>query len=299
MPHCDATILHRLDVLCSQQDAELAAGLLAASWELGWEELPEPQGQAVRLRLHHAEPGALRTVAGMLQQHLPAAVLEFSETPHRNWALAWREFFTAVLCGDDFVVLAPWMREEHPYRDRHPIIIDPKMAFGTGHHPTTAMCLEAISTLHRAGRLPQGFRFLDLGTGSGILGIGCALLGGRGIGLDIDPEAYENGVENIQVNGVEDRFAVYTGGLDQLPDLLTSTGAAGDECFDLVLANILAEPLIELAPGLLARVKPGGVLVLSGLLTIQIEAVASAYTALGLAAPEVLVNGEWAALVWS
>ena len=293
MPDSPAAVLHRLDMICSPQDAELAAGLLATCWELGWEELPEPAGDATRLRLHHMDPQALRAVAGMLQQHLPDCEMTFAETPHRNWALAWREFFTAVLCGDDFVVLAPWMREEHPYRDRHAIIIDPKMAFGTGHHPTTAMCLEAVSLLQRAGRLPQGFRFLDLGTGSGILGIGCAMLGGSGIGLDIDPEAYENGVENAQTNAVADRFAVHTGGLDALP------GLAGDERFDLVLANILAEPLIGLAPDLLARVRPGGALVLSGLLTIQIDAVASAYTALGLSAPEVLTSGEWSALVWS
>ncbi|GAB7080248.1 50S ribosomal protein L11 methyltransferase [Megalodesulfovibrio paquesii] len=291
MSDSTATVLHRLDIVCSPTDAELAQGLLAASWDMGWEELPEPD--AVRLRLHHPDHQQLQGIATMLRQALPDAVCTFTETPHRNWALAWREFFTAVLCGDDFVVLAPWMRGEHPYRDRHPIVIDPKMAFGTGHHPTTAMCLEALSSLHRAGRLPQGFRFLDLGTGSGILGIGCALLGGSGIGLDIDPEAYDNCVENIENNAVADRFATYTGGLDALQ------GLAGDERYDLVLANILAEPLIELAPDLLPRVKEGGVLVLSGLLVIQVEAVTRAYTALGLGAPRVLETGEWAALIWS
>ncbi len=283
-------VLHRLDCICTEEEAELVAGVLATCWELGWEELMD--GQVVRVRLHHPDRTALEKAAACIHAQLPHLPVQYEEIPDRNWALAWRDFFTAVLCGHDFVVLAPWMKDEHPYQDRHAIVIDPKMAFGTGHHPTTAMCLEAISNLFRAGRLAAGFRALDVGTGSGILCIGCAKVGGSCVGVDIDPLATENCAENMAVNDVADRVVVATGGIDVVPEL------AGDERFDLVLANILAEPLIDLAPDITARVKEGGVLVLSGLLAIQVEQVSTAYSALGWPAPHVMIDGEWAALVW-
>ena len=162
------------------------------------------------------------------------------------------------------------------------------MAFGTGHHATTALCLDRISALHEAGRLNGQTRFLDLGTGSGILGIGCAKLGASGVGIDNDPIALENAEENVQINGVADNMRLQLGSID----------AATDGPYDLVVANILAEPLIQMAPQIKAQVAPGGVLLLSGILTTQAEKVAEAYKSLGMGAPESRVDGEWAALYW-
>lgn len=296
--------LHRLDICCppteqpnedrgldQAQCADLAAGVLASIWELGWEEL-ELEGQYC-MRLHHPDQEALKQAAEAVLALVPHAGINLMEVPDRNWATLWREYFTAVLCGEDFIVVAPWMLEDQLEYARHTIIIDPKMAFGTGHHPTTAMCLEAVSTLYRAGRLPSAFRFLDVGTGSGILSIGCAKLGGKGVAVDIDPLATENSLENIEVNAVAASIVVGTGGVEAVAPLV------GEERFDLVLANILAQPVIEMAPALSARVKDGGALVLSGMLTIQWEEVAAAYSALGWPDPSVMQDGEWAALVWS
>lgn len=282
--------LHRLDFFCSEEEAELIAGVLAWCWELGWEELMD--GDAVRVRLHHPDRLALEQAAASVHAQLPGIETEFEAIPDRNWALAWREYFTAVLCGEDFVVLAPWMQGEHPYKDRHAIVIDPKMAFGTGHHPTTALCLAAVSDLYRAGRLANGFRALDFGAGSGILCIGCALLGGSGVAVDNDPLATENCLENLKANGVAERIRVVTGSIEAVQE------EVGAERFDIVLANILAEPLIEMARDIVDRVKEGGVLVLSGILAVQVEQVRAAYEALGWPAPRVVIDGEWAGLIW-
>lgn len=297
----DADRLFRLDLVLSavpgdaearEIQAELLQARLAAHWELGWEEMHDQRGQV--FRLHHHEAAALEAAERQLREIAPDMTTQFAEVLDRNWAMAWRDYFEAVLCGEDFVVVAPWLlTAEHPWAGRKIIVVEPKMAFGTGHHPTTAMCLEILSDLHRQGRLRPEFSFLDVGCGSGILGVGCALLGGRGTGLDNDPLAVENGLENVTLNKVADRLDILPGDLAHLED------AVGEGAFDVVLANILAEPLIQFAPAIAGRVAPGGVLILSGLLALQIEAVREAYLDLGLPQPEVRVEGEWAALLWA
>ena len=169
---------------------------------------------------------------------------------------------------------------------RKPIIIEPKSAFGTGHHNTTVLCLEAITELLASGRLKAGQRFFDVGTGSGILGIACCLNGLAGLGSDIDPVAVDNALENVVINKVADDFRIVPG----------SAEAGEGEQFDLVVANILAGPLRELAPALIARMKPGACLVLSGLLDVQADAVEAAYAELGKARR--VQSGDWVALVW-
>ena len=153
-------------------------------------------------------------------------------------------------------MLPPWLFESTPLEGRKPIIIEPKSAFGTGHHNTTVLCLEAITELLASGRLKAGQRFFDVGTGSGILGIACCLNGLAGLGSDIDPVAVDNALENVVINKVADDFRIVPG----------SAEAGEGEQFDLVVANILAGPLRELAPALIARMKPGACLVLSGCL---------------------------------
>ncbi|THB71341.1 MAG: 50S ribosomal protein L11 methyltransferase [Desulfovibrio sp.] len=288
----DQDRLIRLDLSIPDVDREVAVAVLFELAPFGWEE--EILGERVVFRVHFEDPLRAEQVGRAFSARFPEAEVQERSVQNRDWALAWREFFTAVPAGEDFIVIAPWMEEE--ILDRHaqriPIVIEPKTAFGTGHHDTTAFCLQAVSELFRNGRIDQGMRFFDLGTGSGILAIGCAKLGLTGVGLDIDPLAVENSHENMQLNGVAESFSVGLGSLDALDAM------AGDERFDLVMANILAEPLIELASGLVARVKQGGCLILSGLLRIQAEAVTQAYTRLGLGKPRAIEGGEWAALVW-
>lgn len=281
------TELIRLDIIVPEDDADVTTGLMALHVTFGWEEESLPTGE-VRFRMHCDNPAFVQTVAADLRAALPDATFEQTVVEQQDWAMAWREFFTPVAIGTHFMVIAPWMQETLDLQGRTPIVIEPKTAFGTGHHPTTALCLGVVSRLAGEGRLRAGMTFLDLGTGSGILGIGCAKLGLTGTGTDIDPLAVENAEENRVINGVADAFGVVEG----------STGVVRGNTYDVVLANILAQPLKDLAPEIVALVAKGGCLILSGLLDVQADGVEEAYRAQGYGPARRIVEGEWAALIW-
>ncbi len=328
----DTDVIHRLDVLAPARVYDLLTAALFDLAPSGWEEQETPEG--VRFSLHRETAAQADDVERSLRAALPDVDLQIDrfEVRNRDWATAWREYFTAVLCGEDFVVVAPWMvGPDQPFPGRIPLVIDPKQAFGTGHHPTTALCLEAISDLYQNGWLGRGMRFLDIGTGSGVLGLACAKLGMTGVGVDVDPLSIDNVEQNKRLNDVPDEaFAAAVGsvapiGASEIADKATGVGSefgnmdhvagfaasadslfagdavttlVGEERFELVLANILAGPLVTMADAIVGRVKPGGTLVLSGLLTSQVEEVTTAYVSRGLGAPRVMTSGEWAALVF-
>lgn len=284
--------LQRLEITVPAEQEDMLSAVLAMNVPYGWQEDVLATGE-IKAIVHAEHAVFMAELEQAVTSALPDALLARSSVPHTDWTVAWREFFTPVEAGSRFLVLAPWMEKERAATTRTPIIIEPKTAFGTGHHATTALCLEAVSDLADQGRIRSGMRFLDLGTGSGILGIACVTLGLTGLGLDIDILAVENSLENAALNNVaatgdNPAFAVSRGSIDDAP---------GD--FDLVLANILAQPLKDLAPAIMKRVKPGGCLVLSGILGIQADGVAAVYTALGLPVPARVDRGEWTALVWS
>ena len=278
--------LFRLDVLAEEADYELLSGQLALRVSFGWEEESLPTGQS-RFRIHCEQQEWLRDLMQALQHCAPQAVCSLESLEAQDWLAAWRQFFTPVCCGSRFVVLPPWLVDSADFPGRTPILIEPKSAFGTGHHATTALCLRVLSDLLDNGRVHAGQSFLDLGTGSGVLGIACCKSGLHGLGLDIDPLAIDNALENRSLNRVEN-LELATGGVE----------SAAGRSFDLVLANILARPLSEMASQLAATVSTGGCLVLSGLLEIQAQGVITAYAAQGLPEPRRIVDGEWCALVW-
>ena len=280
--------IHRLEIVVAESDYDCATGLLALEVPFGWEERSLPTGET-RFRVHCEQKDFLERLQQLLKQTVPAAESALSELEETDWLAAWRQFFTPVCCGNHFVVLPPWLADTQDFPGRTPILIEPKSAFGTGHHATTALCLRVVSDLLEAGRLQQGQHFLDLGTGSGVLGIGCCKFGLTGEGLDIDPLAVDNAVENRALNAIApENFTVAEGSID----------AVAGKQFDLVLANILARPLTEMAADIVRACRPGGCLVLSGLLEIQADGVTAAYKAQGLPEPRRIIDGEWAALVW-
>ncbi len=279
--------LNRLEIISSEEHADLLGAALALHVNHGWEEEDVPQG--LLARVHSPNREFCLELEETLRGLEPSWKISLSVVPEEDWVSTWKEFFTPVEAGSRFIVLAPWMEEERKSTSRQPVIIEPKTAFGTGHHATTALCLKALSDLFDAGYVKPGQSFLDLGTGSGILGIGAALLGLKGVGVDPDLMAVENSLENRAINGVNaEALVVRRGSLEAVPEV----------GFDLVMANILAEPLMNMAVQIRAKVRPGGCLALSGILETQAAMVEERYMACGLPKAETTVLNEWVSLVW-
>ncbi|MBY6033904.1 50S ribosomal protein L11 methyltransferase [Marinobacter daepoensis] len=178
----------------------------------------------------------------------------------KDWERAWMDDFHPLQFGERLWIVPSWHQPPNP--DAANLMLDPGLAFGTGTHPTTALCLEWLDGQDVAGK-----QITDYGCGSGILGLAALLLGaGHVTGVDTDPQALEASRDNARRNGVEDsRLNLYLPGND--PDVQA----------DIMLANILAQPLIGLAPRLAELTRAGGHLVLSGILFNQAREVMDAY----------------------
>lgn len=279
--------LLKIEFTIAEDKADEAGVFISSKVPHGWEETPVPEGRKITLFLEDHPLGM--EMVREFQAHFPEVDIKHSEQESEDWAMAWKDFFNPVNCGETFKILPPWLEDGKDNGTMH-IVIEPKMAFGTGHHPTTALCLETIGKLAKKGVIESGQSFLDLGTGSGILGIGLSKLGLKGTGLDIDPQAIVCAVENVENNDVTDGLELAVGSIDCLEDGLQ---------FDLVVANILSGPLIEMSIDITSHVKTGGSLILSGILAgQQADAVAEAYERRGIGTPSRYVDGEWECLVW-
>lgn len=218
---------------------------------------------------------AAESALGDVQRRFPAARVEFEQVPAEDWSTTWKSLIRSVEIGPLWVG-PPWL-EPQQRNGREVIVIEPKMAFGTGDHPTTALCLEAIVGFLGAN---PGASVLDVGTGTGVLAIAAKRLGaGRVVAIDNDPTSVELARENAELNGVAE-IAISGDPVERI-----------EGTFDLVLANIVANTLVDLAPAIVA--KTGRALVLAGVLVSQREQVESAYVAQGLASDGIQVNGEW------
>jgi ribosomal protein L11 methyltransferase len=216
-----------------------------------------------------------------LGQILPLPAPVFRLVAETDWAEAWKQHLTVLHVGRRLVIRPSWLPYT-PSGEEVVVELDPGMAFGTGTHPTTQMCLLALEDA-----VYPGARVLDLGTGSGILAIAAAKLGaGRVLALDTDPQAVTVARENVHRNGVADRVRVARGSLAQ---------AVGR--FDVVAVNILAGVLVEMAEGGLARrLAPEGRLVAAGLLVGQEEEVRDAFERAGLTVIGRRQMDDWVAL---
>lgn len=186
---------------------------------------------------------------------------EVETIAEQDWERSWMDDFKPMRFGQRLWVVPSWHQAPEP--DAVNILLDPGLAFGTGTHPTTSLCLEWLD-----GQQLNGCEVLDFGCGSGILAIAALLLGAQqATGTDIDPQALQASAENAKRNGINE------GNLQ----LLLAAEMPKNIQFDVVLANILAAPLIELAPLLTKYTRPGGHIALSGILQEQAEQVRSAY----------------------
>jgi ribosomal protein L11 methyltransferase len=201
-----------------------------------------------------------------LGQISPIPPPEFSIVEEQDWADAWKEHFHPLRIGQRIVIKPTW-REFKTVPDDIIIELDPGMAFGTGLHPTTQMCLLGLEEQVR-----QGMKVLDLGTGSGILAVAAAKLGATVFAVDTDPVAVEAALENVQRNHVVEQVVVAQGSLERTNDT-----------YDLVVVNILAHVIVALAQkGLADCVKLGGRWIAAGIIEPQVEEVEEALRANGL-----------------
>ena len=219
---------------------------------------------------------------GKLRQISPLQVRECKE---EDWANAWKEYYGILRVADRIVIKPSWL-EYTPKEDDIVLDLDPGMAFGTGLHATTRLCLQALEENVR-----PGMNILDLGTGSGILAIAAAKLGGPGtqvMALDTDSVAVEAAMQNVERNGLSERIQTEQG---------STLAAEANGPYTLVVANILATVIIDIARPLYDLVEPGGTLITSGIFIDRGESVVAALEKAGLPVRERKQEGDWLCLV--
>ncbi len=231
---------------------------------------------------------------GMIQP-LPAAT--FTPIADQNWMEAWKQHYKPIPIGERLMIVPAWLDSPEP--NRIPIKIDPGMAFGTGTHPTTQLCLELIENYVEALKVSETFRaftVIDVGCGSGILSIAALKLGAKSaLGVDTDLESVKNSRENADVNGIGDELILGQGSVREILD-----GKFAFKFAPLVVANILTSIIIRLFDvGLADLVEPQGAIILSGILHEQSQSVMEAAQAKGLRMNEKRQMGDWVALMLS
>ena len=214
----------------------------------------------------------------------PCPTIEYELLADRDWEREWMDDFTPLRMGQRLWIVPSW--HEPPEADAVNLILDPGLAFGTGTHPTTALCLEWLDELAVTGHLAQQ-TVLDVGCGSGILAIAALKLGAsHADATDIDPQALQASRDNAERNGIaESNLNLY------YPEQLSDGGD-----YPIVTANILAGPLVELAPMIAGHVAPGGRIALSGVLANQADEVYEAYVVQGIAMDEPVIREGWVRL---
>ena len=228
---------------------------------------------------------------GMIQ---PIPAPAYKQIADQNWMEAWKQHYQPIPIGQRLIIVPVWLDSPEP--ERIPIKIDPGMAFGTGTHPTTQLCLELIEKNVETLMVSKTFRVLnviDIGCGSGILSIAALKLGVQtALGVDIDIESVRNSRENADKNGIGEEFII---GQGSVTDILAAKFAYRQA--PLVVANILAPIILRLfGDGLADLAESGGSVVLSGILQEQESNVLEAAQAKGLVLSERKQMGDWVAL---
>ena len=216
----------------------------------------------------------------------PLGELEVRELKETDWENSWKEHYALLSIGSRLVIKPSWI-DYKGAGEEVVIELDPGMAFGTGYHPTTRMCLEILE-----GLIQPGMNVLDLGTGSGILAIAAAKLGAASVlALDIDPIAVRSARKNVRAIGLMNKIRLTRG---TLPHKMAQEGG-----FDLALANISSRVLKDKAIYLRQALKPGGLLLASGLIQNQQRALNDAMIKMGFSHVKIQNMEDWVAMVLS
>ena len=254
------------------QDRKLVAWLPASDW-------PESERQQLEQ--------ALKPLADTFGLTLPT--IHWFEQDDEDWSLSWKQHWEPDPVGQRLLILPAWLELPPEHADRQVIRMDPGSAFGTGSHPTTRLCLEAIEQLsdERGGSLGP-IRVADLGCGSGILGIAALLEGASSVAAaDTDSLAVRATRDNAVVSGLEEQFQVDLGSIERLAELLEGRPA------DLLLCNILAPVIEALCPAFDTVLAPGGLGLLSGLLVSQAPRLQEVLAEQGWSAELTAQQSQW------
>lgn len=201
-----------------------------------------------------------------------------------DWAESWKRHFPAIEIGSALLLKPTWIRQR-PRAGQSVVVLDPGLSFGTGQHPTTAFCLGQL-VKHRPKR-GESRAFLDIGTGSGVLAIAAAKLGYVPVeAFDFDPESIRVARENAQLNDAARQLHLFRADLTKLPP-------RGAKRFDVICANLISTLLMSEAPRIVKRLKPGGVLVLAGILDREFDEVSKRFESLGLTRGASRRQKEW------
>ena len=222
----------------------------------------------------------IETLRGaLLAAGLPGNV-SISGVKQEDWETSWKQYYHPIEIGRRLAVSPSW---EAYQSGRVTLRLDPGMAFGTGTHETTFLCLEVLEERVRGGE-----QVLDIGTGSGILGVAALLLGaGQALGIDIDPMAVRTATENAERNGVQERFSAKAGDL----------AGCADGPYNMITANIVAAAICRLAPDIPALLASGGIFIASGIIDEREEEVSAALQNAGLHLSEVRRKNGWVAMI--
>ncbi|MBE7022501.1 MAG: 50S ribosomal protein L11 methyltransferase [Ruminococcaceae bacterium] len=271
------------------------------AWDYVDDELMEAKSGETNIKIYVTDNAAGHETLGEVERTLKELAaydqeqafgslrMELSGMDEEDWANNWKQYFKPLAIGEKILVLPEWETLDEP-TDRTIFTINPGMSFGTGSHHTTKLCLERLEKY-----IKPGMEVLDLGCGSGILSAVALLLGAKSAtAVDIDPNAAEIARKNARRNGIEDeRYRVFAGNVLTDDKLLQ---AISDRTYDLVLANIVADVIIALAPKIPPLLASGGTYITSGIITERGDEVKAACNEVGMRLQTESQSGDWLAL---
>ena len=273
-------------------------------WDYVDEELAQKMHGLSQIRLYLEQAADAAERVSFLTEQLAALRTQFPQVDFgslmvvlqdvrdEDWENSWKQYYQPLPIGKSLLVVPQWLHPENP-EGRTEIRLDPGMIFGTGAHASTQMCMRALEHC-----IAGGERVLDLGSGSGILSITALKLGAAtAVGVDIDPKAEDIARENAAMNDLfADRFTAVTG--DVIADAQMPEKLGGG--YDVVLANIVADVIIPLAPHVPQFLKPGGIFICSGILDVRLHEVHAAIKRAGLHILSTDAQEDWrrVAAIW-
>ena len=273
-------------------------------WDYVDDELAQKMHGLSQIRLYLEQAADVAERVSFLTEQLAALRTQFPQVDFgslmvvlqdvrdEDWENSWKQYYQPLPIGKSLLVVPQWLHPENP-EGRTEIRLDPGMIFGTGAHASTQMCMRALEHC-----IAGGERVLDLGSGSGILSITALKLGAAtAVGVDIDPKAEDIARENAAMNDLfADRFTAVTG--DVIADAQMPEKLGGG--YDVVLANIVADVIIPLAPHVPQFLKPGGIFICSGILDVRLHEVHAALKRAGLHILSTDAQEDWrrVAAIW-